>query len=55
VPNLTTHIFDAVAVRLLVNIQSDVIRMSLRSLRGCFLNQRSLEFSFLYTTCSSLT
>src|SRR5437867_8414598 len=39
--NLTARILDAVADRLLVNIQSDVIHMSLRSLRGCSLNQRS--------------
>jgi hypothetical protein len=26
----------------------------LRSLHGCFLNQQSVEFSFLYTTRSSL-
>src|SRR2546425_13231649 len=31
--NLTARILDAVADRLLVNIQSDVIQMSLRSLR----------------------
>src|SRR2546425_8780083 len=39
--DLTARILDAVADRLLVNIQSDVIHMSLRSLRGCSLNQRS--------------
>jgi hypothetical protein len=39
--NSTARILDAVADRLLVNIQSDVIHMSLRSLRGCCLNQPS--------------
>ena len=39
--DLTARILDAVADRLLVNIQSDVIHMSLRSLRGRSLNQRS--------------
>ena len=39
--NSTARILDAVADGLLVNIQSDVIHMSLRSLRGCCLNQPS--------------
>ena len=39
--NLTARILDAVADRLLVNIQSDVIHMSSRSLRGGSLNQPS--------------
>jgi hypothetical protein len=35
-----THVLHAVADRLLVYVQSDVIHMSSRSLRGCSLNQR---------------
>jgi len=33
--HLTARSFDAIADPLLVNIQSDVIHISLRSLRGC--------------------
>jgi len=39
--NLTARILHAIADRFLVNIQPDVIHMSLRSLRGYCLNQRS--------------
>ena len=39
--DLTARIPDAVADRLLVNIQPDVRHMSLRSLRGSSLKQRS--------------
>src|SRR6266480_2358693 len=53
--NLTAGILYAIADRLLVQIQSDVIHMSSRSLRGCSLNQRRRWFSTLYTTCSSWT
>ena len=38
--SLTARILDAAGDRLLVNIQSDVIHMSVRSLRGCSRNQR---------------
>jgi hypothetical protein len=38
--SLTARILDAAGDRLLVNIQSDVIHVSVRSLRGCSLNQR---------------
>jgi hypothetical protein len=39
--DLPARIFHAIADRFLVNIQPDLIHMSLRSLRGCSLNQRS--------------
>ena len=39
--DLTAGIFDAITNPLLVNIQPNVIHMSVRSLRGCSLNQRS--------------
>jgi AraC-like DNA-binding protein len=38
--NPTTHVLHSVADRLLVYVQSDVIHMSSRSLRGRSLNQR---------------
>jgi hypothetical protein len=38
--NLSARILDAETNALLVYVQSDVIHMPLRSLRGCGLNQR---------------
>ena len=52
--NLTAGILDAVADRLLVNIQSDVIHMSFEEPPWLFSESTFVEFSFLYTTRSSL-
>jgi hypothetical protein len=52
--NLTAGILDAVADRLLVNTQSDVIHMSFEEPPWLFSESTFVEFSFLYTTRSSL-
>jgi hypothetical protein len=53
--NLPALIFDAIANRLLVDVQTDVIHNFLRGASLVVSESASAEFSFLYTKRSSLT